>query len=81
MEQAELQNLVKELDGMKNKDTKYNDQNEKIKDLKEKVDRTSQLCDCMEQEMDEFFLFAEYIEENWSTRKNSKFDLGCVYMT
>ena len=30
---AELQNLVNELDEMKDKVTKYNDQNEEIKDL------------------------------------------------
>ena len=62
MERAELQNLVKELDEMKDKVTKYNDQNEEIEDLKRKVKLTAQWCDCMEQEMDQFFLFAEYIE-------------------
>ena len=49
-----------------------------IKDLEKKSTRASMLCDCLEQEMDDFYLYAEYIGENWSSRKNSEFDLGRV---
>ena len=53
-------------------------QDKTIKDLEEKFARASKWCDCIEQEMDQFYLYAEYIGENWSSRKTSEFDLGRV---
>ena len=50
----------------------------KIKDLEEKFTRASLLCDCLEQEMDQFYMYAEYIGENWSSRKQSGSSLGRV---
>ena len=49
-----------------------------IKYLEKKSTRASMLCDCLEQEMDQFYMYAEYIGENWSSRKESEFDLGRV---
>merc|ERR1712215_49894 len=50
----------------------------KIKGLEEKFTRASLLCDCLEQEMDQFYMYAEYIGENWSSRKESESSLGRV---
>ena len=55
-----------------------NTQKKKIKDLEEKFTRASLLCDCLEQEMDQFYMYAEYIGENWSSRKQSGSSLGRV---
>ena len=62
---------------MKSKITTQN-QDKKIEDLEKKLKRGSKWCDCMEQEMDQFYLYAEYIGENWSSRKTSDVDLGRV---
>ena len=63
---------------MKSKINTQNNQDKKIEDLEKKLERSSKWYDCMEQEMDQFYLYAEYIGENWSSRKTSDFDLGCV---
>ena len=71
----DLKNCKNEL--KKSKVTTQN-QDKKIEDLEKKLKRGSKWCDCMEQEMDQFYLYAEYIGENWSSRKTSDVDLGRV---
>ena len=61
-----------------NQDKTIEDLKKKIKDLEKKSTRASLLCDCLEQEMDQFYMYAEYIGENWSSRKQSEVDLGRV---
>ena len=69
VEQNKLQKRFKDLDQMKSKINTQNNQDKKIEDLEKKLERSSKWCDCMEQEMDQFYLYAEYIRENWSSRK------------
>ena len=74
----DLNKCKKDLKKSKVKINTQNNQDKKIEDLEKKLERASKWCDCMEQEMDQFYLYAEYIGENWSSRKTSDVDLGRV---
>merc|ERR1712215_62433 len=61
-----------------NQDETIEDLKKTIKNLEKKSTCASMLCDCLEQEMDQFYMYAEYIGENWSSRNQSESDLGRV---
>ena len=76
IEITDLKDLVKELDNMKAKIDEYNNPSEELLELRNKVDRTTRWCDNIESEIDQLFLFAEHISENWSLNQQGEEDIG-----
>ena len=73
---TELNNLIKDLGGMKSKLVEYNNPSEELLDLRNKLARTSGWCDNLELEIDQLFLFAEHISENMNQHGGE--DLGLL---
>ena len=64
-----------------NQDQIIQDLKTEIKDQENKSKQASLLCDCLQQEINDFYIYAEYIGENWSSRKIQNLTWAGLYMT